>query len=230
LIRLGIATESQVAGNTFKTSSDLNSLPQLINVVKTVDISPLWGDEDICQVAINRLDFDLRDDANVDIRPTSVFMGSMFSSPENMRVRPGFSLFGIELLGSARPKDDLGNLCNLVAGPGQILCIRQTVFQDQDGNPILEEHRLEQSGNVIDGDGTWLTELPMNLDYVVTNEFGEKVISTDPSIGIPTKAKYRFKIKWQQPPTLTEQTRRAYYLVPNIKEYGCGIYTFIKDY
>ncbi len=225
LIRLGIATESQVAGNTFKTSSDLNSLPQLINVVKTVDISPLWGDEDICQVAINRLDFDLRDDANVDIRPTSVFMGSMFSSPENMRVRPGFSLFGVELLGSARPKDNLGNLCNLVAGPGQILCIRQTVFQDQDGNPILEEHRLEQSGNVIDGDGTWLTELPMNLDYVVTNEFGEKVISTDPSIGIPTKAKYRFKIKWQQPPTLTEQTRRAYYLVPNIKEYGWNNFT-----
>jgi len=66
----------------------------------------------------------------------------------------------------------------------------------------------------------WLTELPMNLDYIVTNEFGERVISNDPTIGIPTKGKYRFKVKWQQPPTLTEQTRRPYYLIPNIKEYG----------
>jgi hypothetical protein len=60
----------------------------------------------------------------------------------------------------------------------------------------------------------------MNLEYIITNEFGEKVVSYDPTIGIPTKAKYRFKIKWQQPATLSEQTRRAYYLVPNIREYG----------
>jgi hypothetical protein len=220
LIRVGVATEAQVGGNTFKSSSDLNSLPQIVNLVKTIEISPLWGNEDICQVAINRLDFDLRDDANIDIRPTSVFMGSMFSSPDKMRLRPGFNLFGIEILGSARPKDNLGNLCELIAGPGQILSLRQTIFQDENGNPILEEYKLEQSGNVIDGDGTWLVELPMNLDYYITNEFGEKVISDDPSVGIPTKGRYRFKIKWQQPPDLTRQARRAYYIVPNVKEHG----------
>ena len=35
LIRMGIATEAQVAGNRFKTSNDLNSLPQLVNLVKS---------------------------------------------------------------------------------------------------------------------------------------------------------------------------------------------------
>jgi hypothetical protein len=60
----------------------------------------------------------------------------------------------------------------------------------------------------------------MNLDYYITNEFGEKVLSYDPTIGIPTKSKYRFKIKWQQANTPSEQTRRPYYLVPNIKEYS----------
>jgi hypothetical protein len=60
----------------------------------------------------------------------------------------------------------------------------------------------------------------MNLDYFITNEFGEKVISNNPTIGIPTKAKYRFKIKWTQPTALTEQTRRPYFLVPNVREYG----------
>jgi hypothetical protein len=209
LIRMGRATESQVAGNRFRTSTDLNSLPQIINIVKSVEVSPLWGDPELCDIAINRVDFDLRDDVNIDIQPTAVFMGSIFSSPDNLRVR-----------GNNKPKDNMGNLCGLVAGPGQILAIRQTIDQDSDGNPVLEQYQLEQSGNIIDGSGVWLTELPMNLDYFITNEFGEKVLSNDPTVGIPTKAKYRFKIKWQQSPTLTEQTRRPYFLVPNVKEYG----------
>ena len=217
LIRMGLATEAQVAGNRFRTSSDLNSLPQIINFVKELEVSPLWGDPELCDIAINRVDFDLRDDANVDIQPTAVFLGSMFSSPDSMRIRPSFKFLGISTGG--KPRDNMGNLCELVPGPGQILAIRQTIDQDSEGNPILEVYQLEQSGNVIDGDGTWLVELPMNLDYFITNEFGEKVISYDPTIGIPTKAKYRFKIKWQQPNSLSERIRRPYYLVPNIKEY-----------
>ena len=209
LIRMGLATEAQVAGNRFRSSTDLNSLPQIINLSKTADISPLWGDPEICQISINRVDFDLRDDANVDIQPTSVFMGSMFSSPDNFRIRK-----------NCKPKDNLGNLCDLTSGPGQILAIRQTIDQDEDGNPVLEVFELEQAGNIIDGDGTWLTELPMNLDYVITNEFGERVVSNDPTLGIPTKGKYRFKIKWTQPNDLTMQTRRPSYLVPNVREYG----------
>jgi hypothetical protein len=209
LIRTGLATEAQVAGNQFRTSTDLNSLPQLVTITKTIDVSPLWGDPELCQLAVNRLDFDLRGEANVNIEPTAVFMGSMFSTPDNYRVR-----------NNCRPRDNMGNLCNLVAGPGQILAIRQTINLDANGNPVLEVYNLEQAGNVIDGDGTWIVEMPMNLDYLVTNEFGEKVYSNDPTIGIPTKAKYRFKIKWQQPGTLTQETRRAFFLVPNIREYG----------
>lgn len=209
LIRMGVATEAQVSGNQFRTSNDLNSLPQLITINKTADISPLWGEPNICQIAINRVDFDLRDDANIDIQPTSVFMGSIYSAPDKFRVR-----------NNCKPRDNMGNLCDLDTGPGQILAIRQTISQDSNGNPVLEQYQLEQAGNIIDGNGVWITEVPMNLDYVVTNEFGEKVISNDPTIGIPTKGKYRFKIKWQQSPTLTEQTRRAYFLVPNVREYG----------
>lgn len=209
LIRMGLATEAQVAGGRFRTSSDLNSLPQIVNLVKIVDVSPLWGDPDLCQIAVNRLDFDLRDDANINIEPTSVFMGSIFSSADNFRLKR-----------DCKPRDNMGNLCGLTTSPGQILAIRQTIQQDSNGNPILEQYELEQAGNIIDGSGAWLTELPMNLDYYVTNEFGEKTLSNDPTVGIPTKAKYRFKVKWQQPASLTEQTRRAYFLVPNVREYG----------
>jgi hypothetical protein len=209
LIRMGRATASQVAGGRFRTSTDLNSLPQILNLVKTAEISPLWGDPTICQIAVNRLDFDLRDDANINIEPTAVFMGSIFSTADNFSLK-----------NNCKPRDNMGNLCGLIASPGQVLAIRQTIQQDTEGNPILEQYQLEQSGNIIDGDGTWLTEVPMNLDYYTTNQFGEKVISHDPSIGIPTKAKYRFKIKWQQSQNLTQQVRRASFLVPNVREYG----------
>ena len=87
LIRMGLATEAQVAGSKFRTSTDLTSLPQIISLTKNAEISPLWGDPTICQIAVSRLDFDLRDDANVDIQPTSVFMGSIFSSADNFRLK-----------------------------------------------------------------------------------------------------------------------------------------------
>lgn len=209
LVRMGRATEAQVAGANFRTSSDLNSLPQIISLSKTIEVSPLWGDPTICQIAINRIDFDLRDDFNINIEPTATFMGSIVSSSDKYRVKS-----------NAKPKDDMGNLCGLIAGPGQILAIRHTINQDSQGNPVLEQYQLEQSGNIIDASGTWLTELPMNLEYVVTNEFGEKVISNNPAVGIPTKAKYRFKIKWAQSTAVNEQTRRPHFLVPNVREYG----------
>jgi hypothetical protein len=212
LVRMGIATEEQIAGGTFEQSENFESLPQIITLSKNLEVSPLWGDESICQIAVNRVDFDLRAEANIDIQPTAVFLGSMFSASDKYRVRK-----------NSKPKDNLGNLCQLEAGPGQILSIRQTMFQDDEGNPILEEYKILGSGNVIDENGTWMIDLPMNLDYIITNEEGEKIISNNPNIGIPTKAKYRFKIKWSQPKDLTSQVRRGYYLVPNVKEYGWSL-------
>jgi hypothetical protein len=209
LIRMGLATEAQVAGNRFRTSADLNSLPQIINLTKVVEVSPLWGEPAVCQIAINRVDFDLRNEANVDIQPTAVFMGSIFSTSEQYAIKR-----------NSRPKDDFGNLCQLEAGPGQIIAIRQTLQVDLSGNPFLERYDIEKNGNVIDDNGAWLIELPMNLEYLVTNEFGERIISYDPTIGIPTKSKYRFKIKWQQSSNASEQYRRAYYLIPNVREFG----------
>jgi len=83
----------------------------------------------------------------------------------------------------------------------------------------------------------------MNLDYVTTNEFGELIFSDNPSVGIPTKGKYRFKIKTNEGekevaaiqtassiigPNLLNLSvfnpkgslLRGNFLVPNVKEYG----------
>jgi len=209
LIRMGLATEAQVSGVNFKSSNNLRELPQIINLNKSVEVEPLWGQPEICNLGITRTDFDLSSEANVDIRPTSIFMGSIISGPDSSSLSTG-----------CRPPSNSGHLCNLTVGPGEILSIRQTIQQDSSGRPILENFSLESGGKVIDENGAWLIDVPMNMDYYTTNEFGEQVLSNDPEVGVPTKGKYRFKIKWSQSPSLSQSTKRGYFLVPNIKEYG----------
>ena len=209
LILQGLATESQVNGARFQSSTNLVNLPQIKNLVYDVDVRPFWGSEDLCQVGITRVDFDLSKLANVTIQPSAVFMGSIISNINDDALKV-----------SCKPKNDTGNLCDLIAGPGQIQAIRQTIYSDTNGLPILERWNIENGGKVIDGDGTYLLNVPMNLDYIYTNEFGQQVISTDPKLGIPTKGKYRFKFKWQNQQGLQNNYQRADFLVPNIKEYG----------
>ena len=209
LIQAGLATPSQVNGSTFKSSTNLNELPQIKTLNKTIEISPLWGEDDICQIGIVRADFDLTQDANIKIEPNAIFMGSILSTSDDDALKT-----------TCKPKNNTGNLCELISGPGQILAIRQTIFADTLGLPILEEHKFEQDGKVIDGDGSFLVNVPMNVDYIITNEFGQQVLSNDPTKGIPTKGKYRFKFKWENEQGLQNEFLRANFLVPNIKEHG----------
>ena len=207
LIRMGMGVETQFAGPLFRSSTDLETLPQIINSKKDIEVTSFWGENEICNVGITRVDFDIRS-LGIKIEPQSIFMGSMVSTTEEGA-----------LGANCKPKFDSGNLCDLISAPGNILAIRQTIYTDSIGYPILEEFKLPEGG-IIDDDGTWLTELPMNLDFVTTNEFGEQVFSNDPKNGIPTKAKYRFRIQYQNEDGDNSSIIRADYLVPNIKEYG----------
>ena len=208
LIRSGLATAEQFDGDQFKSSTDLDSLPQLVNIKQDIEVTSFWGENEICNIGITRADFDLRE-FGIDIKPHAVFIGSIFSTADEDFLKT-----------NCKPKKDSGNLCDLVTGAGSILAIRQTINYDVDGRPILEQFSLPEGGKVIDDDGTWLVEVPMNLDYVTTNEFGEQILSNNPSVGIPTKAKYRFRIKYQNEDGLENNILRADYLVPNIKEWG----------
>ena len=210
LIRMGRGVKSQFNGQLFKDSENIDSLPQIAHEIKDIDVSSFWGQDEMCDVGITRVDFDLSDQG-IEILPHSTFMGSITSSNDDEYIKA-----------NCRPKKDTGNLCDMVAGPGEILAIRQTIQEDENGDPVLEQYQLEDGGNVIDDNGAWLIDLPMNLDYVTTNEFGERVISADPTVGVPTKSKYRFKVKWQNEAGLQTQIMRANYLIPNIREHWTG--------
>lgn len=209
LVDIGLATPDQVDGNKFPSSTNLIQLPQIINQIQTIQVQPFWGDPTECQISITRQDFNLQD-SGVRITPSALFMGSLFTNVDEQYISR-----------RCRPTKGIGNLCNLISGIGEIIAVRQTIFNDEFGYPILEQATLPGGGKVIDEDGTFLLNVPMNMNYVTTNEFGEQIISLDPTVGIPTTGKYRFKIKYDQPSTfLKKEIRRGYFLIPNVKEYG----------
>ena len=209
LVRMGLATENQIDGTKFKFSENYSELPQIVTLKKIVQIAPFYGQDGICQHYITRTDFDITSEANVEIIPTSVFIGSLISAKDKKKLKR-----------RCRVPSKQGWLCDMISGPGQIEAIRHTVFSDDQGFPVLEQYRLQNDGKLIDENGAWMVELPMNLDYVYTDENGLRQISPDGSVGVPIRARYRFKIKWQQSPSLREENKRAYFLVPNIKEQG----------
>lgn len=198
-----------VDGNKFKSSSNLDSLPQIVSFTRNIEIEPLWGEPELCRIGITRTDFDITKESNIRLEPTAIFIGSMYSDIDDYAIKS-----------NCKVKKDMGTLCEFITSSGEIQSIRQTTDTDEKGRPALEIFKLENGGQVIDDDGTWMVDVPMNLDYVITNEFGEKVISPDPSVGVPTKGKYRFKVKWNQAPLLSVPIKRGYYLVPNVREYG----------
>jgi len=209
--------ESDFDGPRFKDDDAIDALPQILNQQKSIDIKPFWGDEDICQGAITRVDFDLAN-SGFKLEPTAVFMGSTATDTDKDSVNL-----------NCRPKKHMGELCSLISIPGIIDCVRYTPFFKEDALayggvggtvPVLERYYLQDGGRVIDQFGAFLTHIPMNLDYLITDEFGNLVTSPSPSVGVPTRARCRFRIRPEQAGGSARLRRIGSYLVPNIREFN----------
>lgn len=184
--------------NQFKTSPNLAQLPQIKTQNKTINVLPFWGDLEQCEIGINRVDFDL----NYKIIPSAFFIGSIFGDSNKNAVSK-----------RCRPRPDLGLNAQLNTGEGKIETIRRT---PNGGTEVFDIN----GGRVIDEDGTWIVQLPMNLETKITDEFGNLVDSGNPEIGIATKAKYRFKIGLNETGGLARLRTRAKFLVPNYGDYS----------
>lgn len=221
--------ESDFDGPKFRDDDEIDSLPQILNQNKVVDIKPFWGDEEQCRAAITRIDFDLGN-SGFKLEPTSVFMGSTAQDTDKDSINR-----------NCKPKKHMGELCSLITTPGIIDVIRYTPFLKDDaaafptynpGNsamyngaplggkvPVLQRHYLSNGGRVVNENGAFLVHLPMNLDHVITDEFGKMVLSNDPSKGVPTRTRCRFRVRPEQSRGSARLRRSGAYLVPNIREY-----------
>lgn len=194
LIREG-ANERTFSSPTKYRSRRESSNPNQLRTISpiSVDVIPFWGDTEECEIGITRADVDLQ----TTITPTAMFMGSIISDSEKNSVNK-----------TCRPRKKLGKLEEMVTGEGTIEMIRKTF----DGG--IERFDVE-GGTVIDENGTWAYQIPMNLEYLVTSEDGQLVPSDDPTKGIPTKARVRFRIGMDVTGDEGRLRTRAKYLVPN---------------
>lgn len=206
-IRKGYGLDDFKSKYEFKSSNDLNSLPQIIGFDKTIEVYPFWGDTNSCEIGISRVDFDISN-YGVKIEPKAYFIGSVYSDSDRKLLSK-----------KCVPHDHMGNKCSLVTGSATIEAIRFTDSFDDLNRPILEKYEINED---VDDDGSFIFPLPMNMDYIYTNEFGENVITNDKNKGIPTSACYRFRVTMLNNKG-SDKSSLGSYLVPNIREYSNDI-------
>ena len=186
--------------NKFKYSTNLNSLAQIVSQDKGVYVYPYWGDvsDGDDKFSITRCDI------NVEYKFESyaVFMGCIVTDK-------GSNAIGKNCTGTEKN----GKMSDLIAGEGRIEMIRKTLDGKVEEFPIM-------GNRLIDGDGVWCYQIPMNLDYVTTDEFGNLVPTDNPEKGIATRTRVRFRISLDETPNDATARKRARYLVPNNPRIG----------
>ena len=180
--------------NQFKKSENLSSLSQIFTQDQVVNVIPFWGDESNGEtIGITRADIDI----NFKFEPTCVFLGSVVADNSSNGISK-----------KCVPTPNMGSMEELTTGEGTIEMIRYT----PGGN--IEEFQIKGS-ELIDGNGVWCYQIPMNLDYIMTDEYGNIVPTDDPNKGIPTRTRVRFRVSLHDDDANIDNFFRAKVLVPH---------------
>ena len=179
----------------FKTSKDLDSLAQVITQNKSVYVYPYWGDstENSAEMKITRTDLSL----NYEFKTGAIFIGSVITDKQSNSIRQ-----------NCTATENAGKMSDMVTGPGRIEMIRKTI------DDKVEQYRIK-GDELINDNGVWCYTIPMNLDYVRTDEFGNIVPTDDPNKGVPTRARVRFRITLNEMESDEHAHKRCSCLVPN---------------
>ena len=176
----------------FKDSTNLDGLAQLFSQNRSVFVYPFWGDSNNGVAALTRADIQIQ----YKFEPTCVFMGSIVSDNE-----------GHAIGHKCAPDVENGMNNQLVGGSGTIEMIRRT----PDG--LVEEYPIK-GNQLIDENGVWCYQIPMNLDYIGMDEYGNIVPTDNASSGIPTRTQVRFRFSKNETNDEGFSRHTAKYLVP----------------
>lgn len=165
---------------------NLDEMPNIFHEVKQINVSPFWGDDDVCDIGITRCDF------TIDFKyiPTAVFFGYLHAPSENYYIKHDYTFSnpdGIEI----KPYDGLEGTKSNGLYPFQNIEI--VVYRL---NETLEIGTMQRVG-VYKGsnyNGVFKINLPLYMDHYITNEFGDLVPTKDTVNGLPTKGYYAFEI------------------------------------
>lgn len=193
MIYKGYNIEQFENASQFKKSTNLDSLAQLYSQNTSVYVYPLWGDSEEADIAITRSDIQIQ----YKFEPTCVFIGSLISDSPDSYVNH-----------KCKSHKESGYMRHMVSGEGTIEMIRKTT------EGTVEEHQVKGT-NVINGNGVWCYQIPMNLDYVITDEFGNIVPTDNATIGVPTRSRVRFRVSLTNDDNPSDSKHTAKYLIPN---------------
>jgi len=185
--------------NQFKTDTEIDTLSQIFSQDTTVNVIPFWGTKNEGdEIGISRADVKV----NFKFEPTCVFMGCIVGDNASNGISK-----------RCKPTENMGAMDELVTGEGTIEMIRKTP-----GGKV-EEFQVKGT-ELINGDGVWCYQVPMNLDYVTHDEYGNIVPTNDPSKGIPTRTRARFRVSMNDFDENTDNYFRAKVLIPHNPKYA----------
>ena len=178
----------------FKSGTTYSNLSQIFTQDQVVNVQPFWGNTSLGEkIGITRADINVA----FKFEPTCVFIGSVISDNSSQGISK-----------KCIATENMGNMEELNTGEGTIEMIRKTP------NGAVEEYQVKGT-QLIDGNGIWCYQIPMNLDYMMTDEYGNMVPTDDPEKGIPTRTKVRFRISMQDNEENVDNFFRAKVLVPH---------------
>lgn len=178
----------------FKEGTVYSNLSQIFTQDQVVNVQPFWGNSSLGdKIGITRADIDVA----FKFEPTCVFIGSVISDNSSQGISK-----------KCIPTENMGNMEELTTGEGTIEMIRKTP------GGAVEEFQVKGT-QLIDGNGIWCYQIPMNLDYMMTDEYGNMVPTDDPEKGIPTRTKVRFRVSMQDNEENVDNYFRAKVLVPH---------------
>ena len=183
------------SSSKFKKSTNLDDLAQIFSDNTTVTVYPFWGDSDTGEIAITRKDIRLQ----YKFETSCIFFGSVITDNPNNSVSH-----------KCVPDINIGDASQLMTSSGKIEMIRKVAGNED----VVEEYAIN-SNNLIDSDGVFCYQIPMNLDYVGTDEYGNIVPTDNPKKGIPTRSRVRFRITLDESGSEAATTHKARYLIPN---------------
>ena len=180
--------------NMFKSGSDIETLSQVFSQDQTINVQPFWGDINSGgQIGITRADINIK----FTFQPTCVFIGCVASDNASQGITK-----------KCMATENMGNMEEMTTGEGTIEMIRKTPSGD------IEEFQIKGS-QLINANGVWCYQIPMNLDYMMTDEYGNMVPTDDPTRGIPTRSSVRFRVSMQDNEENVDNFFRAKVLVPH---------------
>ena len=178
----------------FKEGTNYTELSQVFTQDQVISVRPFWGNESLGEpIGLTRVDLDVA----FKFETTCVFLGCVTSDNNSNGITK-----------KCMATENMGNMEELTTGEGRIEMIRKTPGGD------VESFQIKGT-QLINSDGVWCYQIPMNLDYMMTDEFGNMVPTDDPEKGIATRTSVRFRISMEDNEENVDNFFRGKVLVPH---------------